>query len=45
MTTLAQGEAIATATLAHGRSVGAAPLTVAVPLPLSLTRVGPLYRQ
>jgi uncharacterized protein GlcG (DUF336 family) len=30
MTTLAQAEVIATATLAHGRSLGAAPLTVAV---------------
>jgi uncharacterized protein GlcG (DUF336 family) len=30
MTTLAQAEAIAAATLEHGRSVGAAPLTVAV---------------
>ncbi len=30
MTTLAQAEAIASATLAHGRSVGSAPLTVAV---------------
>ena len=30
MTTLAQAEAIASATLAHGREVGAAPLTVVV---------------
>ena len=30
MTTLAQAEAVAAATLEHGRSVGAAPLTVAV---------------
>jgi uncharacterized protein GlcG (DUF336 family) len=30
MTTLAQAEELASATLAHGRSVGAAPLTVAV---------------
>jgi uncharacterized protein GlcG (DUF336 family) len=30
MTTLAQAEAIASATLEHGRAVGAAPLTVAV---------------
>ena len=30
MTTLAQAEAIASATLDHGRTVGAAPLTVAV---------------
>lgn len=30
MTTLAQAEAIASATLAHGRAVAAAPLTVAV---------------
>lgn len=30
MTTLAQAEELAAATLAHGRSVGAAPLTVAV---------------
>lgn len=30
MTSLAQAEAIATATLEHGRSLGAAPLTVAV---------------
>ena len=30
MTTLAQAEAVAAATLEHGRAVGAAPLTVAV---------------
>jgi uncharacterized protein GlcG (DUF336 family) len=30
MTTLAQADAIAAATLEHGRTVGAAPLTVAV---------------
>ncbi|MCV2488888.1 heme-binding protein [Geodermatophilus sp. YIM 151500] len=30
MTTLAQARAVASATLAHGRSIGAAPLTVAV---------------
>ena len=30
MTTLAQAEAIASATLDHGRTIGAAPLTVAV---------------